>query len=98
MTVIYKAPGCAPEVIDTPNTLEALQEKVMGYIEVVSQDADWAIVCNEEGHLLGMPANCWLMGVHFVGPVLIVGVDGDAFTDVPDDMLHMFRLFGKELA
>ena len=30
MTAIYKAPGCAPEVIDIPNTLEALQEKVGG--------------------------------------------------------------------
>ena len=30
MTAIYKAPGQKPEIIDIPNTLEALQEKVGG--------------------------------------------------------------------
>lgn len=31
MKVIYKAPGCAPEPRDIPNTLEELQATVGGY-------------------------------------------------------------------
>lgn len=36
MKVIYKAPGCAPEPRDIPNTLEELQAAVGGYIETVT--------------------------------------------------------------
>ena len=91
MTAIYKAPGCAPEVIDIPNTLEALQEKVGGYIETVTFATDACIICNEEGRLMGLPYNCDLLGVTFVGPILIVGIDGEEFAGLPEDMLHMFR-------
>ena len=98
MTAIYKAPGQKPEIIDIPNTLEALQEKVGGHIETVPFATDARIVCNEEGRLLGLPGNCCLLGVHFVGPILIVGVDGDEFTDLPEDMLHMFRFVGEAMA
>lgn len=43
MKVIYKAPGCAPEPRDIPNTLEELQATVGGYIETVTfaSDAFW---------------------------------------------------------
>lgn len=98
MKVIYKAPGQKPEIIDIPNTLEALQEKVGGYIETVTFATDACIICNEEGRLLGLPDNFWLLGVHFVGPILIVGIDGEEFTGLPDDMLHMFRFVGEAMA
>lgn len=47
MRVIYKAPGCAPEIRDIPNTLEELQATVGGYIETVTFVADCVIICNE---------------------------------------------------
>ena len=90
MKVIYKAPGKAPEVIDIQNTLEALQEKVGGYIETVTIATDAAIICNEEGRLIGLPHNCVLLGVDFVGPILIVGVKGPEFTDLPDGAAELF--------
>lgn len=93
MKVIYKAPGCAPEIIDVPNTLEALQEKVGGYIETVTFATDACIICNEEGKLLGLPDNCCLLGKHFVGPILIVGIDGEEFCDIPEDLFHTFHMF-----
>ena len=40
-----------------PNTLEAFQAAVGGYIEVVGLDANAALVCNKEGKLTGLPAN-----------------------------------------
>ena len=55
MHVIYKAPECPPEPRDIPNTLEELQATVGGYIETVTLAADTAIICNEEGRLLGLP-------------------------------------------
>ena len=48
MKAIRKKPGCAPEVIEVENTLEALQNEVGGYIETVTVASDTAIICNEE--------------------------------------------------
>ena len=56
--VIIKEPGRRPEPREIPNTLEELQGFVGGYIEVYDLAADLAIICNEEGKLLGLPLNC----------------------------------------
>ena len=39
------------------DTLENLQRTVGGYIETVTIASDMAIICNEEGKILGMPLN-----------------------------------------
>ena len=87
MKVIYKAPGCAPEPRDIPNTLEELQAAVGGYIETVTFATDLAVICNEEGRVRGMAHNMKLLGVDFVGPILIVGVAGDEFTDLTPEQM-----------
>ena len=84
MRVIYKAPGKPPEIIEIENTLEALQEKVGGYIEVVTMAKNARIICNEEGRLRGLPYNITFLGERFVGPVLVVGVSGEDFCDLED--------------
>lgn len=84
MRVIYKEPGCAPVIRDIPNTLEELQGAVGGYIESVTIATDAAIIVNEEGRLLCLPYNCTICGLDFYGPLLIVGVDGENFCDLPD--------------
>ena len=84
MKAIRKKPGCEPELIDIDNTLAALQQEVGGYIETVTIASDAVVICNEEGVLLGMPYNCRVCGVDFVGTVLIVGTKGDEFCDVPE--------------
>lgn len=65
MKVIYKAPGCAPEPRDIPNTLEELQATVGGYIETVTIASDAVIICNEEGRLRGLPttagSSVWIL-------------------------------------
>ena len=53
---------------------------VGGYIETVTLATDCCIICNEEGRLEGLPYNLTFCGVSFVGPILVVGVDGDEFT------------------
>lgn len=82
MKMIYKAPGCAPEPRDIPNTLEELQATVGGYIETVTFASDALVIYNEEGRLQGLPHNCRFLGVDFVGPILIVGRDDEDFTDL----------------
>ena len=84
MKAIRKKPGCAPEIIEVENTLKALQREVGGYIETVTIASDAVIICNEEGRILGLPDNCRVCGVDFVGTLLIVGTKGDEFCDVPE--------------
>lgn len=84
MKAIRKKPGCAPEIIEVENTLKALQREVSGYIETVTIASNAVIICNEEGRILGLPDNCRVCGVDFVGTVLIVGTKGDEFCDVPE--------------
>ena len=95
MRVIAKAPNKAPIILEMKNTLEELQEAVGGYIETVSFASYACIVCNEEGRLKDMPFNCKICGLDFFGPVLIVGVNGDAFTDLyrPESTARL--LFGE---
>ena len=65
------------------NTLESLQAKVGGFIEVVRLTPKVAIICNEEGKLRGMDPNMRIDGEMFVGPIVIAGIDGDEFGSVP---------------
>lgn len=84
MKALYKQPDWEGfhEVI-IPNTLKKLQQLVGGYIEVVTISTDAAVICNEEGRIYDMPYNCEYEGVSYVGPILVVGIDGEEFTDVP---------------
>ena len=54
--VLKVASGKAPEAITIPNTLEAMQQMVGGYIEVIPLE-DVCLVCNEEGKLMGLPGS-----------------------------------------
>lgn len=83
MKVIRKRPGEEPETIEIENTLAALQKEVGGYIEVVTLPYGAALICNEEGRILGLPDNGRVCGVDVVGTVLIVGTKGEEFCDVP---------------
>lgn len=90
--VIYKPVGKPYEAREIPNTLEACQELVGGYIEAVTICTDLVLVCNEDGRMLGLKSNPYL-GYDFVGDWFLCGVDGDEFTDVPAGFLdiHGFR-------
>lgn len=95
MKVIYKAPGKPAELQEIENTLEALQAAVEGYIETVTVDPCTVIICNEEGRLNGMRYNCNLLGLQLFGPILVAGVDGEEFCDVPDPWIFLATLEEK---
>lgn len=83
-----KLEGRTHETIEIENTLEALQKVVGGYIETVRLRVGNAVmIVNEEGLLLGLPYNTvasGFAGQPIVGTALIVGVNGEEFTDIPD--------------
>lgn len=92
MKAIRKKPGCEPEIVEVENTLEALQAEVGGYIETVTIASDSVVICNEEGRILGLPDNCRVCGVDFVGTILVVGRNKDEFCDVPEADFLMYHL------
>ena len=81
--VISKRHGCPPRSVWVSNTLENLQRNVGGLIETYTFATDMCVICNEEGRLLGLPYNCSIAGVDFVGDILLVGVKGEEFADLP---------------
>ena len=84
MRVLYKAPKDTRfRELVVPNELRILQELVGGHIETVTIAEDATILCNEDGRILQQEFNCEYGGINFVGPIMIVGTDGDEFCDCP---------------
>lgn len=88
--VIIKKPG---DKVGVPThivpSLKRLQEIVGGYIEHITVQKGLVILCNEEGKILGLDPNFRIMDGfgnlidNVVGPVIVAGVDGEDFADVP---------------
>ena len=91
--VISKRPGCPPRSAWVSNSLENLQTAVGGYIETVKLATDMCVICNEEGRLKGLPYNCTVAGVDFVGDILLVGVKGEEFADLSISFQQAKRVF-----
>lgn len=87
MRAIYKAPGREPQRVEIGNELNVLQQIVGGYIETVRISDGAILIVNEEGKLKGLEPNFFFgaIGDVIVGPVLIVGENGDEFADLPED-------------
>ena len=83
MRAVAKRPGEPGKVINIDNDLKALQEYVGGYIETFTFSTNACVICNEEGRIIGLPYNMTFLGHRFCGPILIVGVKGEGFTDCP---------------
>lgn len=96
--VLKVEPGHVPELVSMPNTLEAFQAAVGGYIEAVGLDANAVLLCNEEGKIMGLPANWQLCGDTIAGTFLIVGAEDGAFCSLTDaDAAHYAEQFAEPL-
>ena len=42
---------------------------------------------------MGMPYNCNVCGVDFVGPIVFIGVDGEEFADLPIEFADFKKMF-----
>ncbi len=96
MRVLIKEPAKAAKITEIDNTLEALQEAVGGYIEVVPVPNSPGVVyiCNEEGKLRGYAPNVLIPGDVICGTVLVAGVDGEEFCSLSDETVEAMRQFG----
>ena len=91
--VLIKEPGKTPRHVNISDTLENLQKTVGGYIETVTITSDCVVICDDEGRLKGKPWCCNICGVDFVGTVILCGVAGEEFADLPLDWDGMKRVF-----
>ena len=58
MTVLLIEPGKMPRHMEIDGNLEGMQKVVGGYIQAIYPFEDpVALICNEEGKLLGLPLN-----------------------------------------
>ena len=58
LRVLLVEPGNRPRTVELPHTLEAMQQTVGGLIQAVYPfEEPVALVCNDEGKLLGLPLN-----------------------------------------
>lgn len=87
---VLKLEGLSITETEIENTLEALQAAVDGFIEAVTLVQDRAVMLvNEEGLLRDLPLNPVASAVsntQIVGTAIVVGVDGEEFTDIPEDV------------
>ena len=98
MKALKIEPGKAPERIDIDNELEALQDAVGGYIQVLYPDPHRPVglICNEEGKLRGLPANRALRDEDgdiydiVAGNFFLAGIGEDDFIDLPDELVEQF--------
>ena len=93
--VILVQPMREAQVIEIDNDLESMQELVDGYIEeYMPFEDDIAIVCNEEGKMLGLPPNRAIYDQDGHMQEVICGsffichapIDSEEFKSLPEDM------------
>lgn len=95
ISVIIKEPDKNPRHVYISNTLENLQKTVGGYIETVTLCSDLVVICNEEGKIKKLPYCCTIAHQDFVGPVIICGISGESFSDIPCEYKTMKKIFSQ---
>lgn len=97
MTVLAVLPGKAPERMELDGSLESMQEFMGGTIQALYPFSDpVAIVCNDDGKLIGLEHNRALRdddgNVYDIlcGPFFICGLGEEDFASLPEDLLWKY--------
>lgn len=97
MKVLMVEPGKSPYAAEIESGLKSLQAAVGGDIQAVYPYEDpVALICNEEGKLMGLPLNRALFdnGGHIYdivsGNFLIVGLGEEDFTDLSPELMEKY--------
>lgn len=101
ISVLRVRPHKLPDRVTFPNTLEALQLAVGGYIQAIYPfDDPVAIVCDEEAKLTGKELNralCYANGDPYdiiTGDFLVVGLTEDDFGSLTEELMEKYyKLF-----
>jgi hypothetical protein len=89
--VVLQRPGHISEVVAIPNTLEALQQLVGGYIEPLTLPDGFVIICNGEGRYLGLQPNVNTYAGVIVGNVVITKAEGEGFVSLTPEQIQAAR-------
>ncbi|MBR4291062.1 MAG: DUF3846 domain-containing protein [Oscillospiraceae bacterium] len=98
MKVLLITPGAAPQVLEIEHSLKNMQELVGGTIEAIYPFEDTvALVCNDEGKLLGLPLNRTVRDPAtgqivdiIAGTFFICGLSEDDFASLTDDQIQRY--------
>ena len=87
------------------NTLKNLHNTVGGYIETFTlPELGIVIICNEEGRIRDLPYCCTFWDpdeettkpvTNFFGDIIVCGIDGDEFADIPITLKEWKHLIGR---
>ena len=93
MNVLIVEPEKAPREAEISGGLKSMQEVVGGMIQAVyPYDDPVALVCNDEGKILGMPLNRKLDDYDIIaGTFIICGLSEDDFTSLPPDLMEKYQ-------
>lgn len=98
MKVLMIEPGKIPYETDIRESLVAMEIAVGGSVQAVYPYEDFvALVCNEEGKLIGLPLNRALRDEQgevydiISGTFFICGLNGVSFTDLSADLMDKYR-------
>lgn len=99
MRVLVIEPECRPEVREIDDSLKAMQEIVGGYIQPIYLDDSVALVCNDEGKLMNLPANRGLRDKDgqiydiVFGTFFLCGApaDSDHFTSLTREQIEQYQ-------
>ena len=98
LSVLKIAPGQHPQQVEIDNNLKALQEAVGGTIAAVYPFADpVAIICHDEGKLMGLPLNRALRDESgetydvVAGTFLVVGLGEEDFASLSPELTQKYE-------
>lgn len=98
MKVLMVEPGKIPQEADIEPGLRSLQAAVDGYIQAVYPYEDpVALICNEDGKLMGLPLNRALRDDTgeiydiITGNFLITGLDEENFSDLSPELMEKYK-------
>ena len=93
MDVLIVEPEKSPRMASITGDLNSLQQVVGGYIEAVyPYDDPVAIVCHEEGKLIGLPLNRKLEDYDIIaGTFIICGLGEEDFDSLTPELAEKYR-------
>lgn len=93
MEVLIIDPGKKPEVANIEDTLESLRSIVGGPIEAIYPfDDPIALICNEEGKLIGLQLNRSIEDYDIIaGTFMVTGLTEDNFGSLSPELLEKYE-------
>ena len=73
LRVVAKEPDKPAYEAEVANNFRAFQQAVRGYFETFPLDKKTVIICNEEGKIKGMEANCVINNQLLAGTIFVIG-------------------------